>query len=87
MLKEPKETKKEVDLLPITTMMASSIQQNGTAKPLLILFDSGTRVNWIRRGALPKGVVGKKVDTLEGTTLAGGFKSNIEVVFKDMILP
>ena len=79
--------KKKADLIPMTTMMASSIQENGMTKPLLVLCDSGATSNWIRRGALPKGVNGKQVEQHKGTTVAGGFQSNIEIEFKNVMFP
>jgi TusA-related sulfurtransferase len=82
-----KTAENHVDLIPMSMLIASSIQQNGVAKPLLVLFDSGTNSNWIRRGALPKGVNGKLVANKTGSTLAGNFESNLEVEFKEVMLP
>jgi hypothetical protein len=39
---------KKADLVPMTMMLAGSIQQNGMDKPLLVLFDSGSQANWMR---------------------------------------
>ena len=80
-------TAKKEDFVPMTTMLAGSIQQNGTAKPLLVLFDSGSKSNWMRRGALPNGVNGKVVKQRQGSTVAGSFSSSVEIDFQGIRLP
>ena len=78
---------KKADLVPMTMMLAGSIQQNGMDKPLLVLFDSGSQANWMRRGALPSGVNGKVVKQRQGSTVAGSFSSSVEIDFQGIRLP
>ena len=67
--------------------LLSTIQSQPFERPLLVLFDSGSKGTWINGKRLPKGVHGKTVDSVTGSTLAGTFTSNQEVSIGELILP
>ena len=81
------EEKKDKDLIPMSIALVSTIQKQPHERPLLVLFDSGSKGTWCNGKALPKGVIGKKVESITGSTMAGTFKSNQEVSIGELILP
>ena len=75
------------DLIPMTFLMARTIQNSSRTWPLSVLLDSGSTSTWIHRRALPHGVTPKKTDALPGSTVAGNFVSNLVVTLQDVSLP
>jgi len=81
------EDTKDKDLIPMSIASVSTIQKQPHERPLLVLFDSGSQGTWINGKALPPGVIGKKVKSITGSTMAGIFTSNQEVSIGDLVLP
>ena len=77
----------DMDLVPMTFLRVSSIQGVQHDKALTVLLDSGSKTSWFSRRALPPGVFGTTVQTVEGATMAGTFRSNREVTLTNLVLP
>ena len=75
------------DLLPITLCVADKIQGQDFRKPLIGLLDSGSTSTWVNAKSLPKGIHGKMTESVQGSTLAGSFKSSEEIVLGDLGFP
>ena len=76
-----------VDRIPFFVGVASKVQGHESTRPYLVLADPGSTSTWISCQALPKGVCSKKVKEVKGSTLAGSFKSNQEVVLTRVTFP
>ena len=83
----PKPPKPRKDLLPFTFAASQNVQGVSLSRALVVLLDSGSTSTWISRKALPKGVHGKTIDAIVGSTLAGQFKSSQQVVIDSLSLP
>ena len=79
---------KEAELLPISIVLVDTMQNTTVPKkPLLVLFDSGSTGSWMNAKSLPKGINGKSVTPVQGSTLAGNFKSSREVNLTHLVFP
>ena len=76
-----------LDVLPFSTVLVCSIQNHTLDSPLLCLFDSGSMSTWIKRSAIPRGVVGRAVSSITSQTMAGNFSSNQAVTLEHITLP
>ena len=83
----PSLVRPSAELLPITFGSAARIQKQVFGRPLLLLLDSGSTSTWINKKSLPKGIMGKTVNKVSGSTLAGSFTSSEQVDLYDFVLP
>ena len=67
--------------------MVGSMMKKACAKPLVVLFDSGSSHTWWNIKAIPGGAVPRKVPSSSSSTLAGDLKSNLEITLEDLIFP
>ena len=75
------------DLLPISLLIPKYIQNIPNYKALTVLFDSGGTMSLIHKRVLlteVKPIIGTSQNF---TTLAGDFRSNRQVLLKDIVLP
>ncbi len=78
----------DVDLIPFSVALVGRIQRTSkTDHLLLVLFDSGSKTSWFNRKAVPLGVNGQTCTMIEGTTMAGTFKSNQALWLEDIHFP
>ena len=76
-----------VDKVPMALCLVSMMQKQKSAKPLVVLFDSGSSHTWLNQKALPKGCVPTKVDAVSSRTLAGTLNSNLSVEMERLVFP
>ena len=78
-----------MDKIPYSFSVIKSIQGQVTPhRPLLCLFDSGSTLTWIRRGALPSKVEpAMSKQPVVGSTMAGKFTSFKEVKLQGITVP
>jgi hypothetical protein len=74
-------------LCPIGLILAKTIQNIMSDRPLKTLFDPGSDKTFINRRVLPKGANGKTVDPLPVNTLNGVDMVNQEVGLEELTLP
>ena len=67
--------------------MVGSMMKKSYAKPLVVLFDSGSSHTWWNVKSIPGGAVPRKVEATNSSTLAGDLKSSLEVTIEDLIFP
>ena len=75
-------------MVPSSLLIAQSVQNIPFARPLKILFDTGSDISFINSSCLPKGTVPRILATSSrGLTAAGLFSSKRLVTLKEIVLP
>ena len=76
------------DMIPSSLLIAESIQGQSFARPLRVLFDSGSDISLLNSSCLPKATPSDSLPmTAKGITAAGTFHSTHTVVLKEIMLP
>ena len=75
-------------MVPSSLLIAQSIQNIPFARPLKVLFDTGSDISFIHSSCLPKDTVPRILATSsQGLTAAGFFSSKRVVTLKEIVLP
>mmetsp|Transcript_26605 Transcript_26605/g.37724 ORF Transcript_26605/g.37724 Transcript_26605/m.37724 type:complete len:335 (-) Transcript_26605:774-1778(-) len=77
----------QLNLRPVGVLLAKSIQNCNSNRPLHVLFDTGSDKSFIARTALPKNAAGKTVPALNINTINGVNKINQQVTLRNITLP
>jgi len=76
------------DLVPSSLLIAKSVQDLPFAKPLKVLFDTGSDISFINTSCLPQGTKPRILnEERHGLTAAGTFSSARLVTLKEILLP
>ena len=67
--------------------MVSSIQNQPSGKPLIVLSDTGADSSWLKFKALPPGAIPKKGRAVSSSALAGNVESNLSAELQGIVFP